>query len=112
MFTKIRSLASVAPFTSLVLASVASLAACGGGESVPDGKAPEVTPADPRPTPATSRCRRCVCRPTCTRCAEKLDLVIDPNADGFSGVAEIDVKLDRPRDGVWLHASGPVESPR
>ena len=35
---------------------------------------------------------------------EKLDLVVDPDADGFSGVAEIDVTLDRPRDGVWLHA--------
>jgi alanyl aminopeptidase len=94
---------TLAALSALSLASFVSLTACGGGESVPDGKAPIVPPPltsdtsdEPVPTLRLPRDVHAV--------KEKLDLAIDPDSDGFSGTAEIDVLLDRPRDGVWLHA--------
>jgi aminopeptidase N len=36
----------------------------------------------------------------------RLDLEIVPSRDRFSGVIEIDVQLDRPRQVIWLHGNG------
>ena len=36
--------------------------------------------------------------------AYRLDLRMDPDAEGFSGVVEIDVDIQKPTDKIWLHA--------
>jgi cytosol alanyl aminopeptidase len=38
--------------------------------------------------------------------AEAIELTIDPENDGFTGRADIDVALTQPRQSVWLHARG------
>jgi aminopeptidase N len=35
--------------------------------------------------------------------AYRLDLLLDPREDNFSGEIEIDVQLDHPATGIWLH---------
>src|SRR5437762_3386357 len=36
----------------------------------------------------------------------RLELVVDPRGERFSGVVEIAIRLERPRRTVWLHARG------
>jgi cytosol alanyl aminopeptidase len=38
--------------------------------------------------------------------AEAIELTIDPEHDGFSGKADIDVELTQPRQSMWLHGRG------
>ena len=36
--------------------------------------------------------------------AYRLDLVMNPDDDGFSGTVDIDVKIEQPTDKIWLHS--------
>jgi aminopeptidase N len=38
--------------------------------------------------------------------AYRLDLLLDPRKDDFSGMVEIDIRLDSPAKRIWLHGEG------
>ena len=43
-----------------------------------------------------------------TPTAYKIDLVLDPAEDNFSGTVVIDVDLDTDHQRIWLHSLGPI----
>lgn len=81
-------------------ASLALLGACGPGDR---GQSDETTTAENEPvrleTPPAGQLPEGV-RPT----AYRLNLVTDPAQDGFTGTAEIDIRLDEPHARIWLHS--------
>lgn len=86
-------------FRSLITAAVSVLAltACAAGPAALQAEPAvrlEQPPAGQLPQGATPL-------------AYRLDLKTDPKAEGFTGVVEIDVALDKPHARVWLHALGP-----
>ncbi len=76
------------PFATIAALAAASLA-CARMRPAP-GAAEETPPVLQLPRDA---------RPI--RCA--LELTVDPSKEGFTGTAEIEIALDRPRRVVWLH---------
>ncbi|HZX67127.1 MAG TPA: M1 family peptidase, partial [Myxococcales bacterium] len=77
------------------------LVACTKGGVVPSpGAAQRPQPAASDEAPPTGKLPPDV-RPT----RYALSLEIDPANERFSGTAEIDVELDRPRTVVWLHGA-------
>src|ERR1019366_3991840 len=88
-----------------VLLSTVLLAAC--AETPPPRPPPTVAPLPPpvvaplveEPVPALRL-------PADTRpLAESIELHVDPRQERFSGAVDIDVRLDRPRNVVWLHGT-------
>jgi alanyl aminopeptidase len=84
-------------------------AGCGTAEDPHD---PSGMPADPAPdtdilaAAAPTGKLPAVVRPL----AYRLDLLLDPRRDDFSGEVAIDVKLDAPTNRIWLHGEGLVVS--
>ena len=95
--------------SALIAASALTLmSACGGGADTAPSSEP-ITQADSDDsvvkleTPPVGQLPEGV-----TPIAYTIDLVLDPEEDGFEGTVYIDVELDRPHARIWLHALGPV----
>ena len=80
-------------FGFLVVLAVAWLSACGPTPHVKQPDLADLYAAAPRgPLPSGVR-------PT----LYQLDLAIDPRRSRFGGTATIDIALDQPASGIWLH---------
>ena len=70
--------------------AVLALAACDPTETTVGKPLEEAAPAGPLPSGVSPQ-------------AYRLDLHMDPRREGFSGTAEIDIRLDHHVSGIWLH---------
>ena len=82
---------------NLALASALSftLAACQNSETISETKADEVFRVDAIPHAQLPG--------NVVPQSYRVDMKMDPDAEGFSGVVEIDVEILKPTDKIWLH---------
>ncbi|SDK65255.1 M1 family metallopeptidase [Microbulbifer yueqingensis] len=90
---------------SLLAVALLALAACGPSDESPSGSGestaagPAEAPGEAAVSPAPDGRLPEGVRPT----AYRLDLLLDPRRDDFSGSVEIDIQLDQPAEHIWMH---------